>query len=88
MSTQSAEEKTTDSMKDNGLLNIIHKPIKFYADANHRVKTYVGSIFSLCRMRMGLSKGNSMDGEQMKRNMGYVIHQNKTGDLGLNEDKE
>jgi hypothetical protein len=33
--------------KDNGLLNILHKPIEFLADANHRVKMYTGPIFDL-----------------------------------------
>jgi hypothetical protein len=70
-----------NNKKDNGLLNILHKPIEFLADANHRVKTYAGPIFALGRLPKGLSEDTSTDGERMKRNMGYAIHQNKTGDL-------
>ena len=63
--------------KDNGLLSILHKIIEFLADANHRVKTYAGPIFAFARLPKGISEATSTDGERMKRNMGYAIHQNK-----------
>jgi hypothetical protein len=66
--------------KDNGLLDILHKPIEFLADANHLVKTYAGPIFALGHLPKGLSEATSTDCERMKRNMA-IIHQEKE-DLG------
>jgi hypothetical protein len=42
--------------KDNRLLHILHKPIGFLADANHRVKTFAGPIFALGRLPKGVSE--------------------------------
>jgi hypothetical protein len=79
MSTQtSAEEKTQEWLKDNLLLDL-QKPIEFDSDTNHRVKTYAGPMFALRRLPNELSAGTTMDGERIKRNMGYAIYQNKTG---------
>jgi hypothetical protein len=81
-STQpSVEEKTQEWLKDNRLLNLLHKPIEFDSSTNHRVKTYAGPMFALRRLPKELSAGTSMDRDRMKRNMGYAIYQNKTGDL-------
>jgi hypothetical protein len=49
--------------KDNGLLHILHKPIVFLADANHRVKTYAGPIFALGCLPKGSSKATSTNSQ-------------------------
>jgi hypothetical protein len=73
--------KANNKKKDNGLLYILHKPIEFLEDANQRLKTYVGPLFALRRLPEGVSKAISTNAKQMKRNMGYAIHQNKKTDL-------
>jgi hypothetical protein len=39
--------KASKLKKDNRMLNILHKPIIFLADSNHRVKSYARPLFGL-----------------------------------------
>jgi hypothetical protein len=59
---------------DNGLLNVRHPKIKFYADKGHRVRGYAGAIFNEAYKNKangcGCTKG---DAKRMKRRLSYTL---------------
>jgi hypothetical protein len=59
-------------------LNILHKPIVFLVNPNHRVKSYASPLFALSRTPKATSECTTTDAEHLKRNMGYPISQNRT----------
>jgi hypothetical protein len=76
---------SNNNNKDNGLLHILHEPIKFLADANHHVTVsrplQVRYLPQAVYQRELVKAPVPTNGEQMKRNMGYPIQQNKAGDF-------
>jgi hypothetical protein len=60
--------------KDNGQLPLLHPPIDWLADKNHRVRTYAKYFFILAHKKRSFTSCTTNDAERMKRNFSYFIH--------------
>jgi hypothetical protein len=60
--------------KDNGQLPLLHPPINWLADKNHRVRTYARYFFVLAHKPRSQTCCTPNDAERMKRNFAYFLH--------------
>ena len=73
-----ADIKEGGKKKCYGVLPIEHPRVFFFADRNHRARTYGKAVWALALAPKKTSKCSKLDARRLQRNYAYMIHGNAT----------
>ena len=60
--------------KSHGILTAEHPPIVFFADKNHRVRSYGSCLWRLARAAKKTSHMSKTDARRLQQNLSYMLH--------------